>query len=161
MVELSWYGGDIFSDKERNPGRLRGNYIHWNRSITVNSHNTRESQIQSRLQRLDRELMIDGCKRFEYIYAVRQGRRVKCCVMRVDRNPPEKLFAATASLSNRSHREYGRTPSTALHQLLRTLKWQVQQTNVKTFAGCYFKGTADILCKRCSDCERNSLPAAS
>jgi hypothetical protein len=66
--------------------------------------------VHPRLQRLDSELMGERLKSFDYLYAIGQGCRIRCCVMR---NEDNRCFA-TAEVAGRVLRvEGGYSPSFA------------------------------------------------
>lgn len=70
-------------------------------------------EIPARLQQLDRELMKDQTKSFDYLYAVRSGLRVRICVLRDE----DCKFFATAQIGKKAFRVQGGGPSGAFWML--------------------------------------------
>jgi len=69
--------------------------------------------LHERLVRLNKELMQERTKSFDDLYAIRQGLRIHCCVMRDEDN---KFFAA-AKVANKAFRVQGGSPSGAFIML--------------------------------------------
>lgn len=69
--------------------------------------------LPERLQQLNRELGKEQTKSFDYLYAVRQGLRIRCCVMRDE----DGRFFATAQIGSRAFRVQGGSPSGAFWML--------------------------------------------
>lgn len=67
--------------------------------------------LPDRLLRLNRELTKD--RDFDYLYLVRQGLRIRVCVMRDEDNN----FFATAQIGNKAFRVQGGSPSGAFYML--------------------------------------------
>jgi hypothetical protein len=71
------------------------------------------SRLPERLQQLDRELMKDRTKDFDYLYATRHGFRIRVCVMRDE----DGHCYATAQLADRAYKCGGGSASGAFWQL--------------------------------------------
>lgn len=69
--------------------------------------------LHPRLERLNRDLAVGQSKTFDYLFAVRQGLRVRCCVMRDEDN----RFFATAQIGSKAFRVEGGSPSGAFIML--------------------------------------------
>lgn len=90
----------------------------WNITQPQNRFNRSQRDIKpiilpERLQRLNREIGLNKEKTFDYVYLVRQGLRVRVCVM-VDE---DGRFYATAQVGQRAFRLQGGSPSGALWML--------------------------------------------
>ncbi len=88
--------------------------------------------IPERLIRLDREMLDERTKDFDYVYAVRRVYdhefRIKVCIARIRGSQPgDYEFVATASIAGRVHRQHAYRPSDAFAKVSQSLSWVVSK----------------------------------